>query len=107
MTRVVAFIPDLMDRSRLGSRPVELVTSLEQLPSVAPGSSLVVVDLARPGALEAAASLVGSGARIVGFAPHVDDELRSSATESGVEVVTRSWFFGHLDDLIPRAEPAG
>jgi hypothetical protein len=102
MSRVVAFIPDLMDRSRLGSRPVEVVTSLDQLSSAESGSSLVVVDLARPGALESAASLAASGTRVVGFAPHVDAELRSSATESGVEVVTRSWFFGHLDELIPR-----
>lgn len=103
MTRVVAFIPDLMDRSRLGSRPVEIVGSLDQLALAAPGASLVLVDLARPGALEAAAALIGSGTRVVGFAPHVDDDLRSSAAASGVEVVTRSWFFGHLDEVIPQA----
>jgi hypothetical protein len=103
MSGVVVFIPDLMDRSRLGARPVEVVPSLEQLRVQAPGSSLVVVDLARPGALEAAAPLVGSGPRVLGFAPHVDDDLRRAAAESGVEVVTRSWFFGHLDDVIPHA----
>jgi hypothetical protein len=103
MTGVVAFIPDLMDRSRLGPRPVELVRSLDQLATAAVGASLVLVDLARPGALESAAGLVAAGTRVVGFAPHVDDELRNAATGSGVEVVTRSWFFGHLDDLIPPA----
>lgn len=100
MTRIVAFVPDLMDRSRLGHRPVELAADLEQLASAAPGAAIVVVDLSRPGALGAAASLVGSGTRVVGFAPHVDDELRRSAASSGVEVVTRSRFFGHLDEVL-------
>ena len=103
MTGAVAFIPDLMDRSRLGSRPVELVGSLDQLATAAVGASLVLVDLARPGALEIAGALVAAGTRVVGFAPHVDDELRGAATGVGVEVVTRSWFFGHLHDLIPPA----
>jgi uncharacterized membrane protein len=105
MTRVVAFVPDLMDRSRLGSRPIEVVADLERLATSAPGAALVVVDLARPGALEAAASLVGSGTRVVGFAPHVDDDLRRSAAASGVEVVTRSRFFGRLDEVLGSSGP--
>lgn len=100
MTDVVAFIPDLMDRSRLGARPVRLVSSLDQLLVAAPAASLVLVDLARPGTLESAASIVASGTRVVGFAPHVDDALRNDAAASGIQVVTRSWFFGHLDELI-------
>ncbi len=100
MTGIVAFVPDLMDRSRLGNRPIELVADLERLASAAPGATLVVVDLARAGALTSAAAIVDAGTRVLGYAPHVDDDLRRAAAASGVEVVTRSRFFGHLDEVL-------
>jgi hypothetical protein len=79
----VALVPDLMDRSRLARPGVELVAEGEE-------ADLVVVDLARPGALERAAAL---GARTVGFAPHVDEEVAEAARAAGVEALPRSVFF--------------
>ena len=102
MTRVVAWVPDLMDRSRLaGAGPgveVTFVTSAADLLTAGPGADVVVVDLARPGALEAVAGL--AGVRVVGFAPHVERDLLEAATAAGCdEVLPRSAFFRRLGDL--------
>ncbi len=90
---VLAFVPDLMDRSRLSSLDVEFVRDLSELAERGAGAALVVVDLARPDTLAVATDLVAAGVRVVGFAPHVDDELRAAAAAGGVEVLPRSRFF--------------
>lgn len=101
--RVVAFVPDLMDRTRLDGRRVHVVTDLALLADAAAGASLVIVDLARPGAADVSATLAASGTRVVGFAPHVDTRLRAAASDAGVEVVPRSRFFGSIDEWIEAA----
>lgn len=88
--RVRAVVPDLMDRSRLARPGVELV---------ADDPELVVVDLARPGALAAAAEAVATGLRVVGFAPHVEDDLVADAEAAGVEALARSVFFRRWPDV--------
>jgi hypothetical protein len=60
-------------------------------------ADLVLVDLTRRGALDAAA---GAGTRRVGFGPHVDDELLRAATTAGVEATARSVFFRRLPELL-------
>ena len=99
MTRVVAWVPDLMDRSRVGAAgAVTFVASAEELADAAAGADLVIVDLARPGALDAIAGL--RGVRTVGFAPHVERDLLEAATAAGCdEVLPRSAFFRRLGDL--------
>ena len=100
---VVAYVPDLMDRSRFSGRDVRFLATLADLVALGPTAGTVVVDLARPGALDAAIALAaerGDGPRVVGFAPHVDDELRSLAADGGVEVVPRSRFFARLDEVL-------
>lgn len=92
----VAFVPDLMDRSRLSGHDVEFVRDLDDLVERGVGAALVIVDLSRPAVLPAATALVGAGVRVVGFAPHVDDDLREAAAAGGVEVLTRSRFFGDV-----------
>ncbi len=98
--RVVAVVPDLMDRSRLRADGVELshVPLGRLVAAVADEGSvdLVVVDLSRDGALEVAAALdVG----VVGFAPHVDDALLARARAAGVEALPRSTFFRRWPDV--------
>lgn len=93
MTRIAAFVPDLMDRSRF-VRPVEWVAGLEQLATV--DAELVIVDLSRPGVLEA----LPGGIPVVGFAPHVDDDLLAKAADRGIEALSRSVFFRRLGDLL-------
>ena len=95
---VFAFVPDLMDRSRLGGLDVTFVARPEDLAPV-PGD-IVVVDLSRPGVLEALQGL-GDGARTIGFGSHVDTKLLDAARAAGCdEVMARSEFFRRARDLL-------
>jgi len=105
MKRVVAFVPDLMDRSRVSAAAsasdsvvVEFVGQAASLVEAAAGADLVLVDLARPGVL----GLLGSiPAPTVGFASHVDRDLIAAAGEAGCgEVLARSVFFSRLGSLL-------
>ena len=86
---VVAYVPDLMDRSRLGG----LVDAFVAAPSALVGvdADLVIVDLGRPGVLDILASIT---APVVGFGSHVDAELLDAARAAGCALVLpRSRFF--------------
>ena len=98
--RVVAYIPDLMDRSRLGSRDIEFVPSLPLLTGAVTPTSTVLLDLARPGVLDLLDQLVADSARVIAFVPHVEDELAALGLASGAEVVARSRFFRDLDGVL-------
>ncbi len=121
---VVAYVPDLLDRSRLLAAaratgveidlvrtPGELVTraarhgeSVRAAPDNATPDSvgLVVADLSRPGILDALASL--AGCETIGFASHVDRELMRAAREAGCRrVLARSAFFARLGELLASA----
>lgn len=100
--RVVALVPDLMDRSklaRLGDVEVVHVRRAEDLAAVVVDGDLVVLDLARPGVLDALrAGLAGT---VVGFASHVDADLIAAARAAGcTEVLPRSAFFGRLAERL-------
>ena len=87
--RVAAHVPDLMDRSRLRSTKAEVVL-------VADPAELV--DLSRPGVLDVLGDV---GARTVGFAAHVDEELMAAASAAGCdEVLARSVFFRRFPDFV-------
>jgi len=98
--RIVAYIPDLMDRSRLASVPgVVFVAAPEALIDAAADADaeVVVVDLSRPGVLEVLDRL--GAARTIGFASHVDTDLLTAATAAGcTEVLPRSRFFATVAD---------
>ena len=87
-----AFVPDLMDRSRLPGT-VQQLSSLDAL--AACDADLVLVDLSRPGVLDRLPDT-----RVVGFAPHVDDELLARAAANGCEALPRSVFFRRLPELV-------
>lgn len=99
--RVSAFVPDLMDRSRLArvggdGVDVEVVASADAIDG---GADVVVVDLGRPLALAAVRSLraAGSTARIVGFGSHVEREVLADARAAGCDrVLARSAFFADV-----------
>jgi hypothetical protein len=98
---VIAYVPDLMDRSRLTAaiRDVRFVGSPAELAGSSGPGDVVVVDLGRPKVLDAIDGLTGR--RVVGFGSHVERELLAAAKEAGCgEVLTRSAFFGGLPDLL-------
>ncbi|MGI8777969.1 MAG: hypothetical protein ACR2LJ_11465 [Acidimicrobiales bacterium] len=109
MSATVAYVPDLMDRSRVAaaSGTVTFVTNLADLPAAATEADLVIVDLTRPGVLEMVPSLDG---RVIGFANHTERDLMDSARAAGcTTVLARSAFFSRLRELLapdPDAPPA-
>ena len=100
--RVLAVVPDLMDRSRTSGTPdVEVrFVGAGALAGVDPTTvDLVVVDLSRPGALVALAEATVA-VPVVGFGPHVEDELLAAAMAAGcTRVLARSKFFARWPDV--------
>ncbi len=101
---VVAYVPDLLDRSKVAaaSSAVTFVPSPAQLAEAAEreGADLVVVDLTRPGVVEA---LSGVSVPVVGFANHTRRDLMDAALAAGAaQVLARSAFFSRLDELLGR-----
>lgn len=98
MAAIVAYVPDLMDRSKVAAAlpGAEFVTEPELL--IDHPAPVVLLDLGRPRVLEVLPLL--EGRLTVGFASHVDVDLIESATAAGcVEVLPRSSFFKDLSRL--------
>lgn len=103
---VVAFVPDLMDRSKVRSgfpdaelvpAPAKLADAVARAGGATGRPVLVLVDLGRPGAFDAVRGLgAAPGRRVVGFASHVDEAALAAARDAGVEAVPRSVFFRRL-----------
>lgn len=98
----VAFVPDLMDRSRLNGIPdlmlVNSPAAVEAIAGLGPGD-VVAFDLSRPASLETAARVARAGAKVIGFASHVDSETMRAANAAGVTAMARSAFFGSAAEL--------
>ena len=101
MTSVVVYVPDLIDRSKLAAAlpGATFLQGPEALLDQAAGADLVVVDLGRPGVSDALPALVATGARVVGFAAHVDRNTLEEASAAGCQAMPRSQFFRSLGDL--------
>jgi hypothetical protein len=98
---IVAYVPDLMDRSRLAGLDITFVASPSSL--VGASADVVVVDLGRPGVLDVLPSIA---ARVLGFGSHVDADLLAAARAAGCdEVLARSKFFARARELL--APPIG
>jgi hypothetical protein len=99
--RILALVPDLMDRSRVTAAlgdDVELVATTghlqDRLAGAGAGDDPDIVLDALP-ALRAA-----TGARIIGFGPHVERDLLAAAQAGGCdEVLARSVFFARLPEM--------
>jgi hypothetical protein len=95
---IAAFIPDLMDRSRVTASGVQVVFAGAPAELIGLDAEVILVDLSRPGVLDV---LPGITARVVGFASHVDRELLAAARAAGCdEVLARSAFFGRLPQIL-------
>ena len=102
MKRVVAYVPDLMDRSKVASAPAEVrfVSKPADLAdAAAPDTTdLVVVDVTRAGVVEALPSL---SVPVLGFSKHTNREAIDAALAAGADqVLARSAFFSRLDALL-------
>ncbi len=97
MTRIAAYVPDLMDRSKVAAAgDVTFVSRPDGLADVE--ADVVVVDLMRPGVLDVLPTL---SARVIGFARHTEPALMAAAQAAGCQVVlARSAFFSRLDELL-------
>ena len=101
--RVVAFVPDLMDRSRLSAPGVEVAFVDDPEGLIDAHADLVVADLARPGAIEALGAVAGPK---VGFVAHVNAATMAAALTAGCdEVLARSRFFGRFAELVAGLGP--
>jgi len=105
--KIVAYVPDLMDRSKVAAaadvtfvaRPTDLAAT-----ATADGADLVVVDVTRPGVVEA---LPDISVPVLGFSKHTNRDAIDAALAAGAErVLARSAFFARLDDLLADSAPA-
>ena len=78
MTRIAAYVPDLIDRSKVAAAAhgVTFVERPEELSSLE--ADLVVLDLSRPGAVDVIPRLT---ARTLGFGRHTQRELLEACRE--------------------------
>jgi hypothetical protein len=98
MKGVVAYVPNLMDRSRFGSS-VEFINKLSLLAEVE--ANVLIVDLSSPGVLEH----LPERQYVIGYAPHVDEALLGEASVSGCnEALARSVFFRRLPEIMKTYE---
>ena len=88
---VVAFVSDLMDRSRISAALPG--TTFTADPAATIDADVVLVDLGRAGD-RISDIRAATAARIVGFGPHVDHDADADARAAGADVVVaRSRFF--------------
>lgn len=95
---VFAVVADLMDRARIDEAILDVHhTTPGRIGALAGPGDLVLVDLKKLGAALGPAK--ATGARVVGFAPHVDGDVLALAEASGCEALPRSVFFRRLPTL--------
>jgi hypothetical protein len=100
---VVAYVPDLMDRSKVAAAgpAVSFVPTPAALVDAAVGAAVVVVDLGRPGVVDVLPQVVAAGARVVAFGSHVDrDTLRAAEAAGCADVLPRSRFFSSIPEIL-------
>ena len=104
MQSVVAYVPDLMDRSKVSAAAGSTVRFVRQpadLAEAATTADVVVVDLGRDGVIDALADVAALGVRVIGFGSHVDREVLDAARAAGCsQVLARSAFFGQITALL-------
>lgn len=90
--KVCAFVPDLMDRSRIRAARADVVFTED--PGACTDAAVVVVDLQRRASVVASVRAAAPFAYIVGFLPHVEHRRDPATGPEGVDtVLPRSRFF--------------
>ena len=103
MNRVLAYVPDVMDRSKVAAAAdCIFVSRPSDLAGLCGAADLVVVDLTRPGVVD----VLPLDARVIGFANHTSRDVMDAARAAGcAEVLPRSDFFARLDELLSPSQP--
>ena len=94
--RVVAYVPDLMDRSKVGAAApgAVFVNKADDLVDKQADADLVVLDLTRPGAVDVPPKL---NTRTLGFCRHTMRDVIAAAEAAGCDrVLVRSEFFADI-----------
>jgi hypothetical protein len=99
---IVVLCVDLMDRSHIAAAHPDAAfvrTPAALLERVAASNAeSVIVDLSRPGALDAIIAVVAAGVPVTGYGSHVDAAMLDAARAAGcTEVLPRSRFFARLE----------
>jgi DNA-binding NarL/FixJ family response regulator len=103
--RVVAFVADLMDRSRISGSLPDITYASDV--AAARDADVVLVDLARFASLVGAARGEAPTARIIAFGAHVDAATLEQAIDDGADVaLPRSQFFRDPSAAISPAPPS-
>ena len=98
MKRIVAYVPDLMDRSKVAAAASDVTFVSAPGDLVGKDADLVVVDATRPGVIEAIGAV---SAPVIAFSKHTNREAMDAALAAGADqVLARSAFFSRLDDLL-------
>lgn len=112
MSVVIGYVPNLMDRSKVSAAvpdaifvgsPESLLPQVKQVEEL--GTVLVLVDLDRPGVIEAIGELVGEDREIIGFGSHVARDTLIAAETAGCQAFPRSELFRRLPELIAGKAP--
>ena len=98
--RVIAYVPDLIDRSRITNvaPDARFVESPADLPSASSEADIALIDISRKGAVEVVSGLQCS--RVVGFTNHTDRAAMETARAAGAVAMPRSEFFIRLEELL-------
>jgi DNA-binding NarL/FixJ family response regulator len=98
MKRIVAYVPDLMDRSKVAAAASNVTFVSKPADLADAEADLVVVDATRPGVVEA---ISGLSAPVIAFSKHTNREAMDAALAAGADqVLARSAFFSRLDELL-------
>lgn len=91
-TRVVAFVGDLLDRSKIAAAVPH--TSFAATPDDVAGADIVVIDVKAHGEAVAVARTLAPAARIVAYGRHDDPAALDAARAAGADAaLPRSRFF--------------
>ena len=92
--RVAAYVPDLMDRSKVSAAVPDAVFVSRPEELVAIDADLVVLDLSRPGAVDVLSKV---NAPTLGFCRHTMRDVIAAAEAAGCDrVLVRSEFFADI-----------
>jgi len=95
---VAAFVPDLMDQSKLRLAMPDICFVKEVSELIDAEVDLVVIDLSKSEVLEVLHKI---DSKILGFVSHIDKEIITAAEQAGCEkVLPRSKFFRDFDSLV-------